>query len=84
MVSIVEAATTISPALVSRSLITAMVMIGCIYVFLFLSCMKRAVGVLTPRYLFVLYHLFAHNPHKQKSPAAGMGDFQMSLTLQFI
>ena len=42
MVSIVEAATTISPALVSRSLIIAMVMIGCMFIFhLLLNCMKR-------------------------------------------
>lgn len=35
MVSIVDAATTISPALVSRPLITAMVMIGCMCIFLY-------------------------------------------------
>ena len=67
MVNIVEAATTISPPLGSRSLIIAMVIIGNMLVFLFLNWMKRVICVLTPLYLIVLYHLLLQFPADQIS-----------------
>ena len=60
MVNIVEAATTISPLRRLRSLIIAIVIIGCMLIFLFLDGMKNVQGLLTPLAILRLYHLLVY------------------------